>query len=83
MDRDFQTDIPFASNGDYAKPIHSDALAINPTQRAEHEQLFPDVKLDNECRPTFTNFKAHDKYLKQAGCRKRRQKTRPRGKRIG
>lgn len=82
MDRDFQADLPFASGGDYNKPIHSDALAISPTQRAEHERLFPDIKLDEQCRPTFSNYITHDKYLKKTGFRKERQKTKPRGKKI-
>ena len=82
MVRDFQADLPFASGGDYRKPIHSDALAISPTQRAEHEQRFPNIKLDKECRPVFSNYNAHDKYLKETGFRKKRQKTKPRGKRI-
>lgn len=82
MNRDFQVDLPFASNKDYKKPIHSDSLAISPDQRAEHEQLFPDIKLDKECRPIFDNFSAHDSYLKKIGCEKKRQRTKPKAKRI-
>jgi len=82
MNRNLQVDLPFVSGGDYKKPIHSDALAISPSQRAEHERTFPNVKLDKECRPVFDNFQTHDKYLKKTGFRKERQKTKPRGKRI-
>lgn len=81
MNRDFAADIPHAAN-DYKKPIHSDSLAISPSQRAEHEQHFPDIKLDNECRPIFDNFQAHDSYLKKTGFRKKRQRTKPKGVRI-
>ena len=81
MNRDFAADIPHAAN-DYKKPIHSDSLAINPEQRAEHEKLFPDIKLDNQCRPIFDNFQSHEKYMKQCNIVKERQKTKPRGKRI-
>ncbi|KKN53879.1 hypothetical protein LCGC14_0598380, partial [marine sediment metagenome] len=35
----------------YKRPIHSDSLAIAPSQRNEHEQRFPNIKLDNQCRP--------------------------------
>lgn len=81
MNRDFLADIPHAAN-DYRKPIHSDSLAISPSQRTEHEQHFPDIKLDNECRPIFDNFQAHDSYLKKTGFRKKRQRTKPKGVRI-
>lgn len=81
MNRDFAADLPHAAN-DYKKPIHSDSLAINPCQRAEHEKIFPDVKLDNQCRPIFNNFQAHESYMKKCNIVKERQKTKPRGKRI-
>jgi len=82
MKRDLKADLPFASGGDYSRPIHSDSLAISPSQRIEHERLFPDIKLDKECRPVFDNYPAHDAYLKKTGFRKKRQKTKPKGKRI-
>lgn len=81
MIRDFQADLPHAAK-DYNKPLHSDSLAISPTQRAEHERLFPDVKLDEACRPVFDNFRQHDNYLKKTGFIKHSQKTKPKGKRI-
>jgi putative FmdB family regulatory protein len=82
MNRDFRADIPFASGGDYSKPIHSDSLAINPSQRTEHEKLFPDIKLDSQNRPVFDKFGSHEKYLKQCNLVKERKKVKPKGVRI-
>ena len=82
MIRDFRADIPFASGGDYARAIHSDSLAIAPSQRAEHEKLFPDIKLDSQCRPVFDNFFSHEKYLKKCNLVKDRKKIKPKGVRI-
>ena len=83
MRRDFQADIPFASGGDYgSRAIHSDSLAIAPSQRAEHEKLFPDIKLDSQCRPVFDNFSSHEKYLKKCNLVKDRKKIKPKGVRI-
>ena len=76
MRRNFQADVPNISGGDYHRAIHSDALAINPSQRAEHERLFPDIKLDDECRPVFDNFSRHEKYLKETGFKKIPQRIR-------
>lgn len=81
MNRDFAADIPHAAN-DYKKPIHSDSLAINPSQRVEHEKLFPNVKLDAQCRPVFDKFSEHQKYLNQCNIVKERKKIKPKGKRI-
>lgn len=83
MNRDFIADIPFASGGDYgSRTIHSDSLAIAPSQRAEHEKAFPDIKLDNQCRPVFDNFSAHQKYLDKCNIVKERKKIKPKGRRI-
>jgi putative FmdB family regulatory protein len=81
MRRNFQADIPHAPNT-YKKPIHSDSLAINPEQRAEHEKIFPDIKLDSQCRPVFDNFQSHQRYLDKCNLVKERKKIRPKGKRI-
>ena len=72
MDRDFQTDMPRVHGDSYHKAIHSDALAIHPDQRKEHERLYPDIKVDEKNRPVFDNFKAHDKYLEDTGFIKNR-----------
>ena len=70
----------FNTNADsYSRDIHSDALAISPSQVEEHRQHFPDVQLDNECRPVFTNYKQHQAYLDKTGFRKKRQRIRRRG----
>lgn len=77
MNRDFQTDIPFAS-GDYKRAVHSDSLAINPDQRAEHLQKFPNIKLDSQNRPVFDNFQDHQKYLDKCNIVKERKKVKSR-----
>lgn len=69
-------------NKSYSQSIHSDALAINPNQTEEHRRLFPDVEIDSEGRPIFTNFKQHDSYLKKTGFVKLPQKLKKHGKRI-
>jgi len=66
----------------YSRPIHSDSMAISPDQRVEHEQRFPDVKLDNQCRPIFDNVSAHQKYMDDCNVVKNRQKLKPQGVRI-
>ena len=82
MNRDFAADVPFASGNTYVKSIHSDSLAISPDQRAEHEKIFPDIKLDNQCRPIFDNFSSHQKYLDKCNIVKERKKVKPKGRRI-
>lgn len=61
-------------HGNYLHPIHSDALAIHPSQRAEHEREFPNIRLDGQNRPIFDNFTNHENYLKKTGFVKERQK---------
>ena len=83
MVRDFATDLPFASGGDYgSRAIHSDSLAINPSQRAEHLKMFPNIKLDSQHRPVFDNFQSHEAYLKKCNLVKDRKKIKPKGVRI-
>ncbi len=82
MSRDYQADVFHASGRDYHKAIHSDSLAINPDQVAEHKKRFPDVKIDSDCRPVFENFKQHDDYLEKTGFVKHTQKVRKRGRKI-
>jgi len=68
--------------GNYKHPIHSDAMAVNPSQVKEHMEKFPDIKLDEQCRPIFDNYGAHQRYLDATGFQKLPQKIRTRGKRI-
>jgi len=77
MNRDLQTDIPFAS-GDYKRAVHSNSLAISPDQRAEHEQKFPNIKLDSQNRPVFDNFQKHQAYLDKCNIVKERKKVKSR-----
>jgi len=77
--RDMRWDLNIAIHGNYKHSVHSDALAISPSQRAEHERLFPDIELDKQCRPVFNNFTKHEKYLKATGFRKEPQKIRRAG----
>lgn len=82
MNRDFGSEGVNSGNKEYGKPIHSDSLAISPKQRKEHEKLFPDVKLDSQCRPVLENYQQHDKYLKQIGFVKQPQKKKRKGVEI-
>ena len=70
------------TSGDYSRAIHSDSLAIAPSQRIEHQRNFPDVKLDNEHRPVFDNYRQHDAYLEKTGFRKKRQRIRHRSRKA-
>ena len=76
---DMALDCRVAIHGNYQHPIHSDSLAIMPSQVKEHEQLFPDIRLDDECRPIFDNFTKHQKYLDATGFQKLPQKIRRAG----
>ncbi len=67
-------ELRFAIHGNYKRPIHSDALAIHPSQRAEHKRLFPDIELDKQNRPIFDNFVRHRNYLEATGFVKEPQK---------
>jgi len=81
MNRNFSADVPHTSK-EYKRPIHSDSLAIHPDQRAEHLKMFPDIRLDSQCRPIFDTFSSHQKYLDKCNLVKDRKKVKPRGKRI-
>ncbi len=64
-------------HGNYRFPIHSDALAINPNQCAEHRKLFPNIKLDKQNRPIFDNGVDNQNYLDKCNLVKNRQKIKP------
>jgi len=80
--KDLRWDCNIAIHGNYKHPIHSDALAISPTQRAEHEKRFPNIRLDGQCRPIFNNFTQHEKYMEDCGIIKHPQKIKVKGKQI-
>lgn len=79
---DMRWDLNIGIHGNYKHPVHSDALAISPTQRKEHERLFPNIRLDSECRPIFDNFRQHEAYLKKCNLVKHTQKIKNKGVRI-
>jgi len=81
-DEDMTLDCKIAIHGNYQHPIHSDALAISPTQIAEHKKLFPNIRLDKACRPIFEKFTDHEAYMKKCGIVKHPQKIRQKGKII-
>lgn len=66
----------------YSKPIHSDALAMNPEQVAEHREMFPSIPVDEQCRPVFTNSQDHQDYMNKCGVVKKEQKIKPQGEII-
>lgn len=59
----------------YKTPIHSDALAMQPDQVAEHKKLFPNIPIDDQNRPVFTNSKDHQVYMDKCGIKKQTQRT--------
>ena len=73
-------DMKICIHGNYKHPVHSDSLAISPSQRAEHEKMFPDIELDKQCRPIFDNFQRHEAYLKKTGFVKSPKKTKTLGR---
>lgn len=73
---------PSIRGRDYNRPIHSDSLAISPSQIAEHKKLFPNIEIDNEGRPIFDNYRRHDDYLEKCGFDKKEQRIKPKGRRI-
>lgn len=82
MKRDYVGNGPNIGGDEYGKPLHSDSLAINPSQVAEHKREFPNVELDESCRPVFKNYRQHDSYLKKTGFVKQPQKIKPKGVKI-
>lgn len=75
-------DIRVAIHGNYKRPIHSDSLAINPCQRAEHEKMFPNIRIDKQNRPVFDNFVDHENYLKKCNLIKHPQRMKAKGKKL-
>lgn len=69
-------DIKPRIRGNYKNPVHSDALAVHPDQRAEHEQMFPNIELDAQNRPVFDNYADHHAYLEKCNMTKVTQKIR-------
>ena len=70
------------ATNDYTKPLHSDSLAVPAAQADEHRKLFPEVSLDSQNRPIFTNPKQHDAYLEKTGFVKHKKRSRKRGRTI-
>ena len=66
----------------YSKPLHSDALGIQPDQVTEHREKFPNIELDNQNRPVFHNMPEHQDYMDKCGIVKHKQKVKPSGKTI-
>ena len=67
---------------EYSKPIHSDALGVQPDQVTEHREKFPNIELDNQNRPVFHNMPEHQDYMDKCGIVKHKQKVKPSGKTI-
>ncbi len=79
---DMRWDTHVAIHGNYKHPVHSDAMAIHPDQRAEHEQRFPNIRIDKQNRPIFDNFTDHQAYLDKCNIIKVRQKIKPKREKI-
>ena len=67
MQRDFAADMPRVHSDSYSKPVHSDALAIHPSQRAEHQQRYPYMSLDKHNRPILDSFSKAERYYEDRG----------------
>ena len=66
----------------YSKPLHSDALGMQPDQVAEHRKQFPNIEVDAQNRPVFENMPQHDAYMEKCGIVKHKQKVKPKGEVI-
>ena len=67
MNRDYSTEGVRTTADSYRRELHSDALAVHPDQREEHQRLYPDVPLDSACRPVLRNFGQHEAYMEKRG----------------
>lgn len=70
MNRDYGAEGVHSTADSYCRELHSDALAIHPSQREEHQRLYPDVPLDSECRPVLQNYRQHNEYIEKRGVAK-------------
>ncbi len=71
----------FFTDGDYRHT--SDSLAIHPDDIPQHKELYPGIEVTLEGQPKFTSMRQQEKYaLKSADCYKKRQRVKPKGKRI-
>lgn len=82
MTKDVAANMPRVHADSYRRPIHSDALAIHPSQVEEHQRLYPDVPLDSECRPILSNYKQHEKYMEGRGVYKRPGRNRRKATKV-
>ncbi|TSA57594.1 hypothetical protein D4R42_01290 [bacterium] len=63
----------------YKRPLHSDALGIQPDQVEEHRRQFPDIEIDDENRPVFTHMRQHQDYMDKCGIVKLTSSNKKRG----
>lgn len=82
MVRDHSAEHVNSGNKEYGKTKWSDSLAVSPDQIQEHKRTFPDIRVDDQGRPGFDNFRQHNSYLEKTGFVKAPQKIRKKGKRI-
>lgn len=80
--RDYAGEHVNSGNKEYGKTKFSDSLAVNPNQIAEHQRLFPNIRMDSAGRPGFDNVQQHKKYLEKTGFEKVPQKIKRKGIRI-
>lgn len=67
-------------SGDYEHI--SDSLAVHTDLIPEHKKLFPGIELTSEGQPIFTSPKQQEHYAEKCGFYKKRQRIKPKGKRI-
>ena len=82
MEQNFSGGKVMIIGAEYKKPLHSDALGIQPDQVSEHREKFPDIELDSQNRPVFHNASEHQSYMDKCGIVKHKQKVKPKGEVI-
>lgn len=69
-----------SGGGDYEHI--SESLGIHPDQIPEHRKLFPNIDIIPDGRLRFTSVKQQERYAHRCDFDKKRQKIKPKGKRI-
>lgn len=71
MERNFNNRGIHCGNHSYGNtPVISESLGIHPEQAAEHRKKHPNVEVMPMGQLKFSDYQAHDKYLKNIGWNK-------------
>ena len=80
--RDYRGEHVNLGNREYGETKWSQALAVSPSQIAEHRSMFPDIRVREDGCIGFDNYQQHDRYLDKVGATKHPQRVKRKGKRI-